>query len=308
MFAAALVATMATAPAFATGWTKTTSPQIAPPTTSQGLDPLGDHLTSIGNPVVDISFIAGELIGPDMRISIDFSLDTVMTEVAGFIELDTDQNPLTGLLSSGNLLIPGTMQDIGAEFQLDLFSILVSGLVDIKETATGMIVGSVPAVITGQNLEILVPLAIIGVPSAVNVGMVLGNMAEPTDAAPNTGYLTIGVGTVPPSSLLSISPASGKLLTNQTFDLVLIAEGGVIGGAILINATLDGQNVTNYLASCLIPGTLINPSPAGSTLTCPRLTGAKIGVGTHALSVTVDIDGLGNMATQTVHWDVLNAQ
>lgn len=159
-------------------------------------DPLGDHLTSPGNLIVDIDTVAGGTDGTDVTIKVNFSPDTVMSEVVGYIDLDTDQNPTTGISPNANLYL-GTTQDIGVDFFLSLFSLPFSGLVDVYNSTFGW-VGSVPATIVGQTLEVTIPLAMLGGDDGtMDVGMVLGNFSEPTDAAPTMGHGTIPVGPAP---------------------------------------------------------------------------------------------------------------
>lgn len=102
--------------------------------------------------------------------------------------------------------------------------------------------------------------------------------------------------------VVTISPASGSLLTTQKVDVALAVEGGV---GTLVSATFDGKPITGFFGGCLVPGTLIPPSPTGSTLTCPGLRGSQMGPGAHTFSVTVDVGGA--TATSSVNWNVLSA-
>jgi len=191
-------------------------------------DPLGDHITSPGNPIVDIDMVEGGTDGTDVTLKITFSPDTMMSEVVGFIDLDTDQNPATGIPASANLFIPGTMQDIGVDFLLSLFNLPFGGPVEVLNTITGAFVGSVPAIIVGQTLEITIPLAILrGDDGAMDVGMVLGNLPQPTDAAPNVGHGTILGGPVPVGGTVAgMSPIRVICRNVTTGQIVTIALSG----------------------------------------------------------------------------------
>lgn len=124
-----------------------------------------------------------------------------------------------------------------------------------------------------------------------------------TTIAKGTPLLTPNGAAVVPASptAFRISPATGMLATTQVFDLVLAVEGGA---STLVSATIDGRDVSRQLARCLIPGTVIPPSPGGSTLSC-RINGATIGAGTHTFSATVSVNG--RQYSNAVTWDVLNA-
>ncbi len=71
----------------------------------------------------------------------------------------------------------------------------------------------------------------------------------------------------------------------------------VVGGS----ATFDGADVASFIASCVIPGTLVS---GGSTFRCPGLSGAVLGTGTHTLAVTLDLSD-GSSASDTVIWEVV---
>jgi len=126
---------------------------------------------------VDIDTVGGGANATSVTLKVHFSPDTLMSEVVGFIDLDTDENPATGILGNANFLIPGTMQDIGVDFFLSVFNLPFGGPVDIFDSITGALVGSVPAAIVGRSLEITVPLAMLGGDDgAMDVGMVLGKL------------------------------------------------------------------------------------------------------------------------------------
>lgn len=99
---------------------------------------------------------------------------------------------------------------------------------------------------------------------------------------------------------LTISPSSGTYVSTQRFDLVLIVETlgfSVTGGS----ATFDGTEVTGFLRTCIIPGTLVS---GGQTFRCPHLLGETLGPGMHTLEVTL-IFSDGSSATDTVNWEIL---
>ncbi|MBI3449252.1 MAG: hypothetical protein HY049_10095 [Acidobacteria bacterium] len=155
-------------------------------------DPTGDHLTTPGNPIVDITSVDAGSDGITLSMKVNFSPDTDMSQVIGYIELDTDQNPGTGLPSVANYYVPGTTQDIGADYVLDLFEFSMGGQVALFVANNPTPIGTVPAKITGQTLELTVPMAMLrGDDGSMNLGMVLGNIYQPTDVAPEAGHATI---------------------------------------------------------------------------------------------------------------------
>jgi DNA-binding beta-propeller fold protein YncE len=99
----------------------------------------------------------------------------------------------------------------------------------------------------------------------------------------------------PPVSL-TISPASGALVTTQHFDLTLRifpAGLGLTGGQVLF----DGADVTPTVAACLVPGTRV---AGGLTFRCPNLTGG-FAPGVHTFSIRADFSD-GSSARDTVLW------
>jgi hypothetical protein len=271
-------------------WEGTKGPRAVVPTLKQAAtavpvipiidDPLGDHSTPPGNPIVDIETVAGGSDGINVTLKVNFSPDTVMSNVVGFIDLDTDQDPTTGMTFQANSFIPGTTQDIGIDFVLSLFNLPVGGPVDVVDAHTGALVGSVPATIIGEMLEVTVPLAMLGGDDGtMNVGMVLGNISEPTDAAPNVGH-----GAILASGKAIISPGSSTLVTTQILDLVFILD--TFGDPITsMRISLNGADIT---AAVMEMPPVHGSTPTGQlTAWLPGVGAALLGPGLHTLSIVV---------------------
>lgn len=101
---------------------------------------------------------------------------------------------------------------------------------------------------------------------------------------------------------LRILPQSGTFVSTQTFDIILLIgalESAITGQTIL----LDGADITASLGPCFdtAVGTL---TAGGQTWRCPGQTGAFLGVGSHAFSVSLDLSD-GTHITDTVLWEVL---
>jgi hypothetical protein len=112
-------------------------------------------------------------------------------------------------------------------------------------------------------------------------------------------YELVFVPPPPPPNPLTISPASGVLVTTQDFDLVLTisAPGRLIAGG---QAIFDGADVTLALLQCIRPGTLL---AGGLTFRCPGLHGGLFTPGTHTFSLTVSFN-TGPAASDTATWEV----
>jgi hypothetical protein len=241
---------------------------------------MGDHITSPGNPLVDIDTVEGGTDTTNVTLKVTFSSDTVISSVVGFIDLDTDQDRTTGITPHANPLIPGTTQDLGVDFFLSLFGLPFGGPVDVVNARTGAPVGSVPATIVGQTLEGTIPLAMLGKDDgALNVGMVLGNLSQPTDAAPNGGH-----GAILARGKAIISPGASTLVTTQLFDLVFILDtfGDPITG---VSISMDGADITAAVMG--IPSVLGSTPTGQLTARLPGIGAAQFRVGSHTLSTVV---------------------
>jgi hypothetical protein len=132
---------------------------------------------------------------------VTFSPDTVMSQLVGFIDLDTDQNPATGGSPHANSLL-GVNQDIGADYFLLLYPSLLLRRVYVLD-ATSQVLGTVFASVSGKTLQFTIPLSMISDDGTMNIGMVMGSQA-PNDAAPNSGHGTItGLGPCPATVAVS---------------------------------------------------------------------------------------------------------
>lgn len=265
-------------------------------------DPDGDALPHAYN--IDIIKIEAASDDINVTFKIRFSGAGMLDFASAYIELDTDQNPLTGNMTHADFHL-GSTQAIGADFYIvvdgEACCARASLYNALDERIDWFTINR-----TWETISFTIPLSTLADDGNMNVaaaGAWYNDALLPfagyelVDAAPDTGY-----GIISPPSSLTISPASGELLTTQAFDLALIVRGGI---ATIVSADLDGGDVTGGLSNCVVPGTLIAPSPrTGSSLSC-SITGATVGVGTHTFTVTVDVNG--TPVTRSVTWDVLNA-
>ncbi len=149
-------------------------------------DPAGDS----EGPIDVISVRAGSDGTVLAGMALDFTADTPIDQAVGYVFLDIDQNPDTGVPAEALSGLP--TQDVGMEYFIDLFGIHdpepVIFIVDV-ETFEAV---AVPATVDGQSLIFDIPLdAIGGDDGNINTAMVLGDFNFPYDWAPDEGHGTI---------------------------------------------------------------------------------------------------------------------
>jgi subtilisin family serine protease len=188
-------------------------------------DPVGDAEGPVDVTTVragsDGTFIAS--------MALDFTASTPMDSVAGYVFLDIDEDPETGIPADAAAGKP--TQDVGIEYLVDLFSIHESeSLAYIIDAETFEIVAAVPATIDGQSVLFDIPLeAIGGDDGSIATAMVLGDFGAPHDWAPDAGH-----GTIQPFADLSWivpDPAAGQLAPGATQTVnVTLGEAGLQPG------------------------------------------------------------------------------
>jgi hypothetical protein len=100
------------------------------------------------------------------------------SELVGFIEFDTDEDPNTGFAPANDIFCPAPA-GIGVDFGIDMFS--VSGGIAVSYPF-GL---QVPVIFDTNSFTAVIPLQALGVDSSFNFAMVLGSPLSPTDCAPN---------------------------------------------------------------------------------------------------------------------------
>lgn len=166
-------------------------------------DPIGDSFDSN-----DISTVRAASDGASVAsLAVDFSDATPLANVGGYVYLDIDQDPSTGLPAEALFGLPG--QDIGMEYFATLFEAYFDGIVPIWSAETFELVAIVPAELGDHTIAFDIPLdAVGGDDGFINTGMVAGQFG-PSDWAPDAGH-----GTIQPFSdvsWLDESPSSGAL-------------------------------------------------------------------------------------------------
>ena len=169
-------------------------------------DPLGD---SFGSMTHDITQYSASTDGVFLNLQIDFANTVSLPgsgqpdEVIAFLDLDTDQNGGTGILSNADFLCPSS-----AGLGMDFF-VSVSGLgVDVFDSSF-MNVGPASAMASGNILTVQVSLALLGGDDGiVNTRTVVGLFQDLNDCAPDGTFLTsdmIGVPTIGQAGLLALA-------------------------------------------------------------------------------------------------------
>ena len=166
------------------------------------LDPAGDTFAttaSSGLVPPDIVRFAGAVSGGVIVIAIDFAAPIAApgsqapNEVVGLIDIDSDQNALTGTFPATDTLRPNPgSTGMGADYGVDLFSLDSLGQAAVNDNALGRVVGYAPTQYQGSRLTITIPLALLKQDDGnMDLATVLGTVPEPTDIAPNTGSLRV---------------------------------------------------------------------------------------------------------------------
>jgi len=151
--------------------------------------------------------------GTNLDVTLNFStaisapITAAANSVYGYVFLDTDQNPLTGMsvgqldqpLGLGLSLIPGGQvpTGLGVDYVVSLDSVggSVLGDVDVISTISLLPVVSVPISYTTDSLSFAIPLVSltdpVAVNSLINFGAIVDNLSGPTDTLAGFGSSTV---------------------------------------------------------------------------------------------------------------------
>lgn len=167
-------------------------------------DPLGDTFGA-GSVQIDITSVTTNLLPGEIDFHVAFGGPIAPpsafapNSVVGYLDLDTDQNPATGVNAWAGqpTVIPGV------EYIVDLFSEATSpGNADVLDTSTGFPTGSAGITFGADYFDLTIPTSLIGNSNGLlNWGLIVGTYREPTDTATGTINPPV-VGAVPePASL-----------------------------------------------------------------------------------------------------------
>jgi hypothetical protein len=177
-------------------------------------DPAGDTF-GVGAVQHDIVSVTSTVTATDLVLQVAFggpiSAPSAFApnSVVGFIDLDIDQNDVTGSAQTHG----PTSAFPGTEFFVDVFGEQFSpGLADVVSAATLLTVGQAPITFAATSFTVTVPLSLLGGDNgAVDYRVVMGSSAEPTDEA-------LGASRIEPGDVV---PEAGSLVIWATLGLTV---------------------------------------------------------------------------------------
>lgn len=215
-------------------------------------DPLGDTLED-----VDIVEVRARLTAQFLEVEFEFADPVNPANTGGYLSLDTDQDPTTGLPPS----FGETGQDIGVELELSLF-LLESGVVELLDPAVG--VGDpYPAEVDGTVVRTVIPAEALGSPGGIDVSGVVGNASAPTDWFPNNDFATLRA-----ISWLSVEPEAGSVASGTqatltvTFDASSLVAGTYTADIVIASNDPATPSVTVPVALSVVgqPAIALTPT------------------------------------------------
>ena len=225
-------------------------------------DPEGDS----GVPNVDILRLDGGTHGATATLQIFFSDAAAFGALLGYVHLDVDQNPLTGVPPGDWFGLPE--QDIGADFVLVVESssdvgpavnVLTLTLVD----AVGRnVITNLPGEYVGTSILVAIPLSLLGQDDGlIDITMVMGDFAAPGDWAPSAGHGSIGTPAVPwictePST--GVVPPQGSRDVTVTLNCLRDLAPGAYNADIIIRSN-DPDNDQVIVPAALEVGEQLPP-------------------------------------------------
>jgi hypothetical protein len=165
-------------------------------------DPQGDDFGLVRGSFDIVSVRAGA-DSQNLCLRVEFADDLAggaqpFGDIFGFIAIDTDSDPATGIESTTDFLCDSP-SGMGQDAE-----VLVLGGGMIAPVLSGLepfSTSSLPPppndygvmVFAGNAVSVTIPLDLIGGDEAMDVAMVLGSTLEPTDCAPNEGHLSLPI-------------------------------------------------------------------------------------------------------------------
>ena len=170
-------------------------------------DDVGD-VFGVGSVQIDISFYAALTDSGGTTFTVNFTGPVVPGSagmphsLSGFIDIDVDQDPATGVLPRTSIFSPPPQVVLGADVYVDVGSELAhAGLVDVF-SSTDQLLYTLPITFGASSISLCVQMK---APSGtVNYARIFGTQLEPTDRAPNGSVATESTATPEPSSVFPI--------------------------------------------------------------------------------------------------------
>jgi len=178
-------------------------------------DPASDTLAAIPGftkPAIDLVALRGDFKRDSLILTATFSGpispgSSAANAIGGYIEIDIDDNPNTGVLSVSNFY--GATANVGIEYQLSLFG--SSGFsLDLFGLDSGTTVG---ATFSGNTVVARIPMSRLSHDDGnFSIVAIIGNTERPTDLVPNTGQTQIRRGLLFGASSANRIIDSGRVL------------------------------------------------------------------------------------------------
>jgi len=185
-------------------------------------DPSGDSFegtASTGLVPPDILRFGGSVDGTFLIIGMEFvdpvasALSGSANTVVGFIDIDVDQDPQTGVGAQTDFFRPQedpSRTGLGVEYFVSLTGADDLDQVPLIDAATGLEVFRIAAAFVGNRIVLPIPLAILNDDGNVSIATVAGTSPEPTDIAPNNGAVTVFAPSgAPPAGLRADTEPTG---------------------------------------------------------------------------------------------------
>ena len=206
--------------------------QVPGPTFEGPLDEIIDDPDDDAIDSPEITSVLGGSDSVEMSLQLDFAEPP--GELGGYVFLDVDQDPTTGLPADALFGLP--TQDVGMEVFADVFEAL-DGTVLLVDALSFELIAEVPAEVDGSSVRFDVPLELLGDDDgALNVAMALGNFFEPTDWAPDVGH-----GTIEPfrdAPWMAVDPVAGSAEPGESDEVTV-----TLGGEGVAPGTYEGELV-----------------------------------------------------------------
>ena len=168
-------------------------------------DPAGDALEPPDVTLLDAAFT-------DTDIVMTMQMVDPVGEFAGYVLIDADQDPTTGVPGEEFFGLPE--QEIGAEYLIDLFAV-GEGVVFLVDLITFELIAEGPANVDGTTVEFAVPTGAFVAPTGtMNVAGVIGNFFGPTDWIPDVGNAQLPLAGFD-AKWIKVKPAAGSVAVGE---------------------------------------------------------------------------------------------
>jgi len=179
-------------------------------------DPASDTLPVVPGftkPAIDLVALRGDFKRDSLIITATFSGpvssgSSAANAIGGYIEIDIDDNPNTGVLPVSNFY--GATANVGVEYQLSLFASNGFSL-DLFGMDSGTTVG---ASFSGNTVVARIPMSRLSLDDGnFSIVGIIGNTERPTDLVPNTGQTQIRRGLLFGASSANVLFGQGRIFS-----------------------------------------------------------------------------------------------